>query len=519
MYRLTLYYLVGLVGLGFLLSLGGLVPAKPEAIAATMALLLAVSLGVNWLMARLWRVRSNPESSIITALILALILDPVFPPANPRGALIIAVAAAVAMASKYVLALRRQHLFNPAAVGALVSGLAFGAFASWWVGGMYLLPLVVLGGVMLARKVSRFRLIGVFLAEFLAFNGALSLLNGMGPDMILQSTWFVLSQSAVLFFTFVMLTEPMTSPKRFSLQTVYTAIVALLYQPQLAILGHNLTPEQALMAGNLFSYVVSPSYKVRLALKEQRQIGPEIVSFTFRKPSWFRHRPGQYMEWSLPVAHGDARGTRRYFSLASSPTEEDIIVAARFPRPASRFKEEMRAMRPEALITAGELAGDFTLPRNPRVPLAFIAGGIGITPFRSMLKYLVDKGEKRDIVLLYAANVPEQLVFSDVIREARAVIGLRVATTVSDLPRVPAAWPGRRGFVDADMIREVIPDAARRLVFVSGPPVMVNATTSALRSAGVKRRSIRTDYFPGYPAKEKAPVAAVSARRVAGAGA
>ena len=500
MYRLTVYYLVALVSLGFVLSLWGLVPARPEAIAATTGILLAVSLGVNALFAWIWRVRSNPESSLITALILALILDPVFPPANPRGALVVAVAAAVAMASKYLVALRRQHLFNPAAVGALVSGLAFGAFASWWVGSIHLLPLVAAGGALLARRASRLRLVGVFLGEFLVFLAGLSLVNGMGLDMIAQSALFVLSQSAVLFFAVVMLTEPMTSPKRFSLQAVYAAIVAFLYQPQLAIMGHNLTPEQALLAGNLFSYVVSPSYKLPLVLKERRRIGPEIVSFTFHKPAWFRHRPGQYMEWSLPVPRGDSRGARRYFSLASSPTEDQVMIAARFPRPASRFKEEMLALPADGRITAGELAGDFTLPRNPHRPLAFIAGGIGITPFRSMLKYLSDRKEKRDVVLLYAASRREQLVFADVIAEAQRAVGLRATATLTDTAAVPEGWPGLRGPVSADMIRTFIPDASRRLFLVSGPPTMVNAAIAALRAVGVRRSLIRTDCFPGYTA-------------------
>ncbi len=84
-------------------------------------------------------------------------------------------------------------------------------------------------------------------------------------------------------------------------------------------------------------------------------------------------------------------------------------------------------MTPGSLITAGELAGNFTLPRDARRPLAFIAGGIGITPFRSMLKYLSDRGEKRDIVLLSAASRVDQVAFKNEIREAAATIGLRAA--------------------------------------------------------------------------------------------
>lgn len=158
MYRLTLYYLIALVGLGLVLSVAGLTPSRPEGIASTTAILLVSCFLTNLVLARAWRLRPNPESSLITALILALILEPVFPVANPRGTLVIALAGAVGIASKYLLAFRRQHVFNPAAAAALFSGLAFGAYASWWVGGTYLLPLVVVGGALLARKVNRFRL-------------------------------------------------------------------------------------------------------------------------------------------------------------------------------------------------------------------------------------------------------------------------------------------------------------------------------------------------------------------------
>jgi len=224
------------------------------------------------------------------------------------------------------------------------------------------------------------------------------------------------------------------------------------------------------MAGNLFSYLVSPSYKLRLALKERHTIGHEIVSFSFQKPAWSRQRPGQYMEWTLPVSQADSRGARRYFSLASSPTEDEIMVAARFPQRANRFKEDMLAMTPGAIITAGELAGDFTLPRNLRKPLALVAGGIGITPFRSMLKCLSDRREKRDIVLVYSASRQDQLVFGDVIAEAQRKIGLKVVTTVTDAARVLPGWTGRRGSISAEMIREEIPDAARRLFPRLGSP-------------------------------------------------
>ena len=498
MYRLTLYFLIALLGLAVVESLFGLIPGGPLAIVATTAVLLAVCFLVNAAIARIMKIRSNPESSLITALILALISGPVSLTGDPRHIVALVLAGVVAIASKYLLALRKQHLFNPAAVGALFSGLVFGDYASWWVGNLALLPLVVVGGFLLVRRISRLRLIGVFLLAFSVFMVCLGAAQGLGPDLILQSLAFVFAHSSLLFFAAVMFTEPMTSPKRFPWQVAYALVVALLYQPQLQLFGGNLTPEEALLIGNLLSFIVSPSYKLRLALKERTTVARETLAFTFPKPPGFTHRVGQFMEWTLPVAKGDGRGERRYFSIASSPTEKDILVAARFSPNPSQYKRAMAAMTPGSTITAGELGGDFTLPKNPALPLAFIAGGIGITPFRSMIKYLVDTDQRRDVVLLYSNNAEDEIAFGDLFDEARHKIGLKAIYTLTDTSRICQGWCGERGLIDADMIRRGVPGIGSRLFFISGPPAMVNAMKGTLRSLGVPRGRIRSDYFPGY---------------------
>lgn len=150
------------------------------------------------------------------------------------------------------------------------------------------------------------------------------------------------------------------------------------------------------------------------------------------------------------------------------------------------------------VIMAGELGGDFVLPRDPRIRLAFIAGGIGITPFRSMIKFLLDTGEKRDIVLLYSNYAEQEIVFRDVLQEGMRRIGLKVVHTLTDPVKVRPGWCGRAGFIDAEMIRQEVPDCRSRHFMVSGSPGMVNAAKAALRAAGVPRRLVRTDYFPGY---------------------
>jgi ferredoxin-NADP reductase len=498
MYRLILYYLSAVVGLGFLLSFFGVLPADPAAIASTTAILLVVCFLSNWAMSRLWKLRVSPDSSLITALILALIFTPVSIFDDPAHAGIIALSGVVAICSKYLIAVRKQHVFNPAAFGALFSGLVFGSYASWWVGSLPLLPLVALGGFLLSRKIGRLRFVGVFLFAFLLCMTALALTQGLALEELLQSVVFVFSQTSLIFFAVVMLTEPMTSPKRFPLQAVYLAAVALLYQPQLALFGRNFTPEEALLIGNVFSFIASPSFKLKLPLKERSLIGSGFMSFTFPKPPGFTHRLGQFMEWSLPIPKSGSGGSRRYFSIASSSTEPDLMIAARVTSRPSRFKQTLSEMEIGRPILAGELGGDFVLPRRRDMKLAFIAGGIGIAPFRSMLKYLTDTGERRDIVLLYSNYREEEIVFKDIFRDAEKTVGLKPVFTLTDQDKVGKDWSGRRGLVDAQMIREEVPDFKERVFFVSGAPAMVNAMKKALHSLGVRRGRIRTDAFTGY---------------------
>src|SRR5512146_2669306 len=149
MYRLLLYYLAALLGAAMLLGAFGWLPFSPMAIAAGTGYLLLVCWITNRVFAYVFETPHNPESSLITALILALIITP---PASAQSFVFLSAAAGLAIASKYILAIRRQHIFNPAAVAVVLT--AFGAHqsASWWVGNAQLLPIVLIGGVLLARK-------------------------------------------------------------------------------------------------------------------------------------------------------------------------------------------------------------------------------------------------------------------------------------------------------------------------------------------------------------------------------
>ncbi len=268
---LTAWLCAAILALGFVLSFFGLVTVPPAAILSTAAVLLGSCLLANWGISRLKKIPVTYASSIVTALILALILRPVSIPEDPLGLLFAGLCGAAGVALKHLLALGRRPAFNPAAAAALLCGLVFGSPAQWWVGNIALLPLAAAGGLLLSYRVRRLRLAGLFFAAFIAFMTVFGLAGGMSPGDIFQNAVSVFSRTPLAFFALFMLTDPKTAPFGFPLQAAFLVIVAFLYQPDLAaVTGFAFTPEQALLAGNLFAFITSGALRDKLGLGRQR---------------------------------------------------------------------------------------------------------------------------------------------------------------------------------------------------------------------------------------------------------
>src|SRR6185437_12852174 len=163
MYRLVLYYLIVLIVAAMVFGFVGLLPYAPLNILFSAVIITLVCWVVNTIFAKTFSAATNVESVYITALILALIISPVAP--NDVASVgFLAFASAFAMASKYILAIGKRHIFNPAAFGVAAAGLIAGTGASWWVAGNFaLLPLVFVGGLFIVRKLRRFDLVLSFM--------------------------------------------------------------------------------------------------------------------------------------------------------------------------------------------------------------------------------------------------------------------------------------------------------------------------------------------------------------------
>jgi ferredoxin-NADP reductase len=479
MYKIVLYGLLVLLVIADILAWTGVLSIGPVALLVSGVVLGATCYIANELLGRLYHAPRNSESYLITALILTCIL----PPADSvHRALLVALTGVIAMASKYLLTWRGSHFLNPAATGALVMSVAGLLPATWWVA----TPAVVIPTSLLAlavlRKQRKFQL-------FLVFAGSVILLMlYIGVGFHDQSVWNVFKNAwlswPIIFMGSIMLTEPTTLPPTRYYQLLFGTLVGVVFASQLQV-GHvTATPQVALIIGDLMTLVAAPTIGIMLRLKMISALAPDTYDFAFepvgRRIAFI---PGQYLEWTLEHPRADIRGNRRLFSIASSPTEPDLHVGTKTYEPGSTFKRALLGMKVGSYIRAAHPAGSFILPQSNTRPLVFIAGGIGITPFRSMIKQMVDAGQQRNITLLYSARSEADFVYRDVF-DAAAANGLQTHYRTDRL--------------DAAALKEALPDLRQSMVYISGPDAMVTGYKQILQGLGVKARNIRTDHFSGY---------------------
>lgn len=470
MYRLMLYVLVCFLILALGFSFIGLLPFKPLNLFFSVTILTFGCWIANYIFAKFFNAPTNAESVYITAWILSLIITPINSVSQLPLLIIVAI---LASASKFIFAINKKHIFNPSASAVFISGLLLKFGASWWIGNPYMLIPVLIGGVFIVKKVRRFSLVLSFFIIYLLIISGQSVLSGTGLQFLPT-----LLESPVFFFMFIMLTEPQTTPPSKNLQILYGGLVG--------ILAPFLSLEGSLLLGNTFSYVVSPKEKLFLKLKDEIKIAQDTYDFVFKLDKPLKYNAGQYMEWTLSSGKPDLRGNRRFFTLASSPTEDTLRLGIKTYANGSSFKKSLLIMNNGDQIIASQLSGEFNLPKDPTERLCFIAGGIGITPFRSMIKYLLDREEKRDIVLFYSNKTEKEIAYIDIFSEAYLKLGIKTVYVNTDT----------MGYINKDLIEKQVPDFKDRMFYISGPHSMVDAFEKILKGMGVKK--IKTDFFPGY---------------------
>ncbi|HEY5549959.1 MAG TPA: hypothetical protein VIK37_02035 [Candidatus Saccharimonadales bacterium] len=486
-YRLVLYSLLAFVAWGILGGLMGEIAFEWHQVLASTAFLAVVCVTVNYIASELLNIPRNKESDYITALILALIL---MPAQEPNDYLILAAAGSAAMLSKYVLVYGQRHIFNPAAAGAFTVALLFDYFPAWWIGTAFLVPLVFIAGQLILRKMKRYLMVSVFMSIYLGYLVINFFLKDQAGDL-LNIVWVGLTATPVLFFAYIMLTEPSSSPHKPKQMLAYATLVGVLY----SVSDWHFAPEEALLLGNLFAFIMAPNRRFELALKQKKKEAKDIYSYIFSGKKNLRFAAGQYMEWTLPMVKADTRGNRRYFTVSSAPTEDYLMFTTKEPEKRSSFKAGLEKLQEGDKMLAYQLEGSFVLPKHTSQKLAFLAGGIGVTPFRSIIKYLLDSRQKRDITLLYSANSADEFAFTDLFQQS---LQAGITTHYALSGEAPDNWLGFKGPVDAAMIKTAVPDYKERVFYISGPYGFVTGLRQTLLKMGLPRQKIISDYFPGY---------------------
>jgi len=497
MYRLVMASLGLLAVISLALSFAGLVVPQPLAIVASALVLAAACAATDVVAQALLRMPRRLESSLITAGILLFVLRPTVEPLGLAG---LALAGVVASASKYLLAWRGRHIFNPAATGAAVLTIVsiwapdLGSSA-WWVGSPWLAGPVLVLGVLLLLRTDKLPIVAVFwvVAMVVAFVRTSVQFQAAGfpvdvPSVLLQ----VAFSSPFLFLGAFMLSEPLTLPPRRVQQYSVAILVGVLAGWPLPVGEITLGQERALLIGNLLAFLFCLRAAVRLRVERRRDVTPTVRELSFHAARPFSFHPGQYLELDVPHRRPDARGTRREFSIVSAPEDLPEVRIAFKDGSQSSYKRALAAVEPGSTLAITGVWGDFVLPSRPTSPVLLVAAGIGVTPFVSQLRHLMATGQDRDVVLVYVVSEAAELAFRDEI----AASGIPVVVFSRDEPLdLPAGWvwagPDR---VDAEGLLRTVPDIAQRAAYVSGPPRLISALAPAL----AKAKSLTTDAFAGY---------------------
>lgn len=231
---------------------------------------------------------------------------------------------------------------------------------------------------------------------------------------------------------------------------------------------------------------------MRATFDHREDLTGTISSFSFKPEQPFIYTAGQYIELTLTGHEEDGKPAKRWFTLSSSPHEEFLTITTRVGEKAhTAFKRALDKLEPGAVVDVSEPFGDFVLPKLLQTPLVFIAGGIGITPFRSILEWLTYTGEERNIKLLISLKTEDDIIFQDSFDAAS-----QHATIVVENPS--AAWGGERGRLTAEMILGLEQPDADTLFYISGPEPFVQSLQKDLLAHGVSNQHIVLDEFQGY---------------------
>jgi ferredoxin-NADP reductase len=236
---------------------------------------------------------------------------------------------------------------------------------------------------------------------------------------------------------------------------------------------------------------------MRAKIKSKKEVARETLLVHFDLlDNTISFKPGQFFNVDLiDPPYDDEKGAHRHFSIVNSPNQKGVISMVTRLRDTA-FKKSLRDMPEGSEVEIGKIGGgDFTLPEDTDRPLVFIAGGIGIAPFISMIRYVMEEGTAYDITLMYSNRERRTAVFLDELKErATGNANLELILTMTG----DESWEGETRRIDREFIADYLENPTSGAYLIAGPPGMNKAITADLEKLGVKRKEIMASVFSGY---------------------
>lgn len=225
---------------------------------------------------------------------------------------------------------------------------------------------------------------------------------------------------------------------------------------------------------------------MKLELLEKIKETKDSFSFIFKPEKEISWKPGQCIFYKIPHENPDERGTTRHFSISTAPFEKNIMLTSKFDfKKGSSFKRALFALKEGETVEAFGLRGDF-VTKNFKKKLVFIAGGIGVTPCRSILLDLEYKRKNPEVILLYG-NKDRDIIFKDTLDKL-----------ANDHEWLNIYYIIEPQLIDSNIIRENVKDLYNCFYYISGPLIMVQIMKEILLKMNIESKNIIEDYFPGY---------------------
>jgi ferredoxin-NADP reductase len=238
------------------------------------------------------------------------------------------------------------------------------------------------------------------------------------------------------------------------------------------------------------------AYKVKLLSKQEVATG--TIEFRFSKPEGFSYKPGQSVDlFLINPPETDAEGNKRAYSLSSSPFEEFLSITTRIRDTA--FKRVLNALEMGAELDMDGPFGDMTLVSDATKPIIIFAGGIGITPFYSMVKQMAKDGLTHNIYLFYSNRTPQDGAYiKELSQIALEHTNLTFVPTITENTVPETEWADSRGYITKELVNQFITQTNDAWGYMAGPPAFTAAMRDIFHNLGVVDDYIKSEEFTGY---------------------